>query len=385
MKTSIHMSTIKNNNIARSLFRLPLWTASHAITTLWLLYSFPAFSQEDTTRVMDTSHTKEERTIPKQKFPTGDRALETGDYDKAIQYYTKEIEANPNLPAPYKGRAKAYMKKNEYTSAIKDIEQFLQKDNSVPETYYLMGQAYEYQNEKEKAKKWYIKYYRKGADESMNAYLIGRFFFQEKSYLWAIRFYRTARELQPDFFEATHDLGSALLKQDRFDSAAYYYQEAIETDDSYPFAYHNLGTAYAIQKNWEEALSVYEKAAKKFPDSLLFHNEEAVALIELGNLTEAEKKINHVLIREEKNTFALLNRATLRMKEGRYEAAEAWLTTVLEEHPNLAEAYVNRGLALEKQEKFEAACKDFLQAKKMGLPQAKNYLRACQQFTKKKR
>ena len=78
------------------------------------------------------------------------------DPDKAVEYYTKEIETSGCALGPYYAyRSEAYLKKDELGLALNDINAALCEDSCNEENYYLRAKIYEKMGENEKAK-WNI-------------------------------------------------------------------------------------------------------------------------------------------------------------------------------------------------------------------------------------
>jgi tetratricopeptide (TPR) repeat protein len=62
-----------------------------------------------------------------------------GRHDKAVEEFSKVIEANPNSPVLYKDRATAYMKLGDYDAAKKDLDKALEQDKNLAAAYAAMG------------------------------------------------------------------------------------------------------------------------------------------------------------------------------------------------------------------------------------------------------
>ena len=68
-------------------------------------------------------------------FNEGGKAFEVGNYDKAIEYYTKVIEINPKYAEAYYDRGLAYDDKGLYDKAI-------ELNSEYAEAYCVRGRVY---------------------------------------------------------------------------------------------------------------------------------------------------------------------------------------------------------------------------------------------------
>ena len=65
-----------------------------------------------------------------------------GDYDKAISFFLKAIELDPNFAKAYNNLCFAYYKKFDFTKAIKFYKKAIEIDPDLSEPYFNLGNAY---------------------------------------------------------------------------------------------------------------------------------------------------------------------------------------------------------------------------------------------------
>ena len=70
-----------------------------------------------------------------------------GDYDRALQDYTKVIQLNPDDASAYNNRGGAYYLKEEYKPAIVDFTKAIQLKPDYAEAYNNRGVAYHLKEE----------------------------------------------------------------------------------------------------------------------------------------------------------------------------------------------------------------------------------------------
>jgi tetratricopeptide (TPR) repeat protein len=75
-------------------------------------------------------------------FEQGNKLVNQGHYDEAIDEYTKAIELNPNLIKAYNNRATVYYYKEQYDLAIADCSKAIQLDSNYATAYNNRAWAY---------------------------------------------------------------------------------------------------------------------------------------------------------------------------------------------------------------------------------------------------
>lgn len=114
-------------------------------------------------------------------YKIGNEYYEKGNFDVAVEYYTKAIRIDPLFDKAYYNRGLAYACKEEYDKAIEDINKMIELKPNFAEAYYILGLAYEYKNMPDKA----------------------------------IENYNKALELNPDFKDAENRLELAKSKKEK--------------------------------------------------------------------------------------------------------------------------------------------------------------------------
>ncbi|MFC1494773.1 TonB family protein [Thermodesulfobacteriota bacterium] len=140
----------------------------------------------------------------------GLKYLKIGEYDKAIEAYTKAIKINKKYSPGYSGRAMAYMTIGEFNKAISDFNKAITRTPEHGLYYKLRGEAYS----------------------------------ELKKYKKAIKDFSRAIEREPDMIEAYFARGEALRKSGKHKEAIEDYTKVTELDESYVQAYYNRAVLY---------------------------------------------------------------------------------------------------------------------------------------------
>ncbi|MDR1847092.1 MAG: tetratricopeptide repeat protein [Bacteroidales bacterium] len=268
--------------------------------------------------------------LAEKYYNEGVDAFHNLDYEKAIEWYEKAIELQPDYAAAYLCMGVAYADgKQNYKKAIECYEKAIEYKPGFAEAYFNMGVAYAdgKQNYK-KAIECYEKAIELEPDDADaynnmgNAYADGK-----QNYKEAIECYKKAIELQPNYVAAYYNMGNAYKDWNgQYEKAIECYEKAIELQPNYAYAYNNMGNAYANwNKQYEKAIEYYKKAIKLNPNYAAAYNNMGVA-------------------------YANWN--------GQYKEAIKCYKKAIKLNPNYEDAYNNMGFAYKNLGKIKSAVKN---------------------------
>ncbi len=208
----------------------------------------------------------------KRFYQMGNEYFEKGDYDKAIEYYTRAILLNPLFSEAYFARALCFYKLREYDKAAKDYQRALELDPKNPVIYNNLGDVY----------------------------------YRKEDYVTAIKYYEKAIMLNPNYMKAYYNAGLAYASLEKYDKAIEYFQKVIELKPDFPEAYHVLALAYEYSGDLENAIKYYEKALELDPSLVeaKAHLEAAKAKKEQKAGGEGKDKESIGLVQKPNMTFA---------------------------------------------------------------------------------
>jgi tetratricopeptide (TPR) repeat protein len=175
-------------------------------------------------------------------FKKGNEYLKKGEYDLAIDQYTKAIELNPGRIDAYNNRAIVYFQgKGWYDQAISDFSKVLEIDPDNAYTYGNRGNVYRKRGDYDKAVSDYIK----------------------------------AIELNPKFALAHCGLGDVYLEKGLLDEAVAQYSKAIALRPTYARALYNRGLTYQRKKAYTLAIHDYRRTVEVNPNNASAYNNQA--------------------------------------------------------------------------------------------------------------
>ena len=190
-------------------------------------------------------------------FERGNRAVQRGDFQAAINDYTRAIDLQPDSANAYYNRGIAYENIGEYESAIDDYTRAIEIEPNHAATYNNRGVAYD---------------------------IKGR-------HLAAILDYSKAIELQPDHVRAYNNRSIVYRTTGDYQAAIRDCDKVIEIKPDYAVAYTNRGVAKFMfgmareaEQDFQTALHLTKKAEQDFQTALRLAkqagNEELIPRIE---------------------------------------------------------------------------------------------------------
>jgi len=197
-----------------------------------------------------------------------------GDYDKAIDYYTRAQTYDNKNPDIFKNLSLAYRHKKDFDKALESA----QKSSSLK------------------------------SDDAGSKKLMGDIYFEKGMYDEAISQYQGILDKTPENPAVLYNMGSALMaKGDEF-AAMEYFKKAGAVDrigEVAHRAYSRLGTIYIERKNYEEARKYLKEAASIRPNDAVNRYNLGIAYLKLGKREEAMEELSRAEQLGEKNAALL--------------------------------------------------------------------------------
>ena len=179
----------------------------------------------------------------------------SGQYERAIECFSKAIELDANYTMAYFYRGKAYGELKQYQEAICDYNEAIKLDENYTHAYNDRGLAY----------------------------------YKLKDYERAICDYNKAIKLDANYTHAYNDRGLAYYKLKDYERAIEDYNKTIEQDENYAQTYNNRGNAYYELKDYERAIEDYNKTIEQDENYAQAYNNRGIAYARLGHYERAMK------------------------------------------------------------------------------------------------
>jgi len=218
--------------------------------------------------------------------------------NKAADYFSQAIAADPNYALAYVGLADAYVlmpfygagaPQDCYPKAKAAAEKALELDNSLAEAHTSMAQVFCYHLELHPA----VREFDRAIELNPNYPTAHQWYGSSAltalgQFDKAIAEVKRAIELDPLSLVINTDLGNTLYRARRYDDAIAQMRKTLEMDPGFYYAHWNLGSALAAKGALGPAIEEYQKARSLNDDpSMLGLLGRALAVS--GNRTEAMK------------------------------------------------------------------------------------------------
>ena len=282
-----------------------------------------------------------------------------GRHRKAVDYFNKAIELNPNLAAVYNNRGNAYQALGDHARGMADYDMSIQLDPDYAPAYYNRGNAYYRLGDIPQA----ISDYSSAVEldpEYVSAYSNRGLAYKALGDLSrAIADHDQALELDPNDTTAYNNRGITYRALGDNTRAIADYDKALELDPNYAMAYRNRGNAYKDIGDLIRAISDYDKAVELDPN-------KADAYFGRGNVYKALADLSRAITDYEKAlklapdfAAAYFNRGNAYNDLGDHVRAIDDYSRVIDLDPDDCEAYYNRAVILEECRRYSEAANDY--------------------------
>lgn len=334
------------------------------------IFCLSNFHAQDTIKV-NTTLTPEQQA--QYDYNAGLAALNKGEFQNAVDMFTKSLVNKPAFDKALYNRGIAYTQMKKYNEASADINSVIKANPKNADAHFA------------KALMFYEQKLKDSCNRSLDNciaitkhpeayYYKGLLAYQIADYDEAIKDYTGAIEAKSDYAYAYNDRASAKRAKSDYAGAIADYEKALSLNPSLTFIYNNLGSAYRLNKNYPKAIECYSKAMAEKPDYLVALNNRGAAKLENGNLNEAKKDFEDVLLKDPKNSSAFNNLASVAIKQKDYKKAKDMATKAIELNASNGPAYFNRGIARQMLHDEEGSCGDWKKASDLGVSAAKTFM-----------
>lgn len=149
------MLSYEETNFNFCYFYYSIFALAQEIDTSQIIIPIKIGYDSDRTAISDTTSTlvladDQEANVA---FNDAVQLYQQGQYQAAIQSYSKALQMNPNLIDAYKGRGSSYVQLSNFKSAESDFEKFFAKNQNSGEAAYLLAYSQYYLDKLEDAEK----------------------------------------------------------------------------------------------------------------------------------------------------------------------------------------------------------------------------------------
>ena len=267
-------------------------------------------------------------TVADNYFLYGRVWAQKGDLDRAIDYYSKAIKADPQYAPAYNNRGMAWADKGDFDNAISDYGNALRlmPNNSV--VLFNRGLAWHDKGNLDKA----------------------------------IKDYDQALVINPKFYDAYTNRGIAWYDKRDLDKAIADYNRAIQIDPMSGLAYTNRGVAFDEKGELSRAIDDQNQALKVDPQDVDAYINRGIIWAKRAENERAMSDFNKALSLNPRSDKAYVNRGIVWFNQGEFDKAITDYDLALSLNPKAAIAFNNRGNAWHNKNELDNALADYSRA-----------------------
>ena len=252
-----------------------------------------------------------------------------GEYEKAIEYYSRALDLKSDRAIYWENRALANELLGKYDNAEAD--------------------------------------YTKALELGENANLlnsIGVVKFRQSDYNGALDYFNKAIKLKKDDPIYYENIGLAHENTGDFEAAEKDYQKALKVSNEDARFLNRLGLYYHNRKMYDKSLEWYTKAAEKDPENTTYTQNIAVAYENLGQYDKAEILYKKLLTKDKDNLALHIRLLTAQYFQKKYAEVLMSVGRLLLKHPENLELYTIQGMAYEQEYLYKDALNAYKQVLK---------------------
>jgi tetratricopeptide (TPR) repeat protein len=187
----------------------------------------------------------------------------------------------------------------------------------------------------------------------------------------------TAIEINESFALAYHERAGLKRLNGDLQGSHFDYSQAVKFQPDFALAYNNMGSVKILMGDYMGAIADYSKALELDPGLFMALNNRGYARYYTEDADGALKDFNAAITNSESFSYPRLNKASLLAGQGQLEEALSLLDGVMEENPDDALLFLNRGLIRELTGDPDGACADWAKALELGAEEAVEYVKEC--------
>lgn len=278
--------------------------------------------------------------------------LELGSMQQAEAEFKSVVSLDPRAPSGYYWLGGVYFLQSRYEEAIDVFQRALEQLPGWSAAYHGLGMSHFERHNLDAAEIAFNRALNLMQKPQSSQYEVLAPSFGTGGYGWNIK---------PSPANALYFLGLIESQRGSLDKAKEYWRQAIKTGPSLAEVYFELGVAYNKDKRWEKSVRVLREAIRLRPEMPAAHYQLARAYLKLGKTTEGTRELEefqrlktayarlgarHTMIRAAPDAaITLFGLARNYMQEEKYAEAGREFQKALWHDPRLAKAYSGLGRA----------------------------------------
>jgi hypothetical protein len=282
-------------------------------------------------------------------------AAQTGEYEKAVELFTRVLAVHSNNAALFNNRGVALFELKRLDEALASYARAIAIKPDYAEAHYNRGNAFKQHQLLPDALASYERAIACKPDYAQAYANRGNVLKELGLAQEALASFERAIEFQPGYAEAHGNRGVCLHDIGRTDEAVASYERAISIDAAYAEAHSNLGVSLMALERLPQALASYARAIALKPDYAQAHYNRGNAFHELHLPEEAIASFERAIAIQPDYAQAHYNCGNTFKELRHLDKALAHYAAAIAAQPDYAQAHCNQGVALQELQRLEDA------------------------------
>lgn len=290
---------------------------------------------------------------------TADSLYNAGQFELAIQHYTKAIKVNDQNEYAFNARGLAKVEMKEYYEAIADFSKALEINPKASTSRNNIGLAKYYLGDQAGAIKDYTRALELEPTLVVALKNRGLIYHESEKYDLAVQDFSQALKLSPEDGVVHFRLGVALAELNKYEDALKSYALARKNKYTGADVYNYKGVSEYRLEKYDSASTSFQKALKLEPDHLQYMENYGRSLYESENYNAASEQFEKYLKKQNDNPSIYNLNGLCKYREENYKGAIKDFSRSIELNDKEATYYDNRASAKEMIEDYDGAIKDY--------------------------
>lgn len=220
--------------------------------------------------------------------------LDAGEVEKAITYFEKAEQLNPQNEELYLGKGLAYAGMENFKDAEKTFKKALLVNKKCGEAYFHLGCMAGLSGDYAQAVKHLEAALANGFDNAQTYMTLGLVYQDQDNPNMALRNYNKGLQLEPSNIDIQIQKCNLLIQGDRKEEALEALNHMVHNCPDYFEGYHMKCRVLSELSRYDEAVEVLNKGLEMFPGELGFEVDKAKLLVTQNKLNEAQKLLEEI-------------------------------------------------------------------------------------------
>jgi len=194
-----------------------------------------------------------------------------GQDQKALQYFKKATENDPNSTTAWYGLGYCYAGKNSHNDAIEAYKQAIRTDPTNELSYFHLGNYYHKIERYDEAIESYKTVVSMNPDFEAAHFNLGIIYTQIGQLMQAKEAFQNVVRINPKASKAYYNIGVSATKLGQYPQAIDAYKKAIDTDPEFVEAHFNLGLIFGELGETRDQMEAFKQAIRINPDFAAAH------------------------------------------------------------------------------------------------------------------